>query len=89
METSAPDLEARPAVLQAVRRVPDQMWPTMLAIVQLEETPRRRHHRQSSRKGWQPGFKFPVHPLAGFHALNYSMFDLACSYAQNQMSAYV
>jgi isocitrate lyase len=27
--------------------------------------------------------------LAGFHALNYSMFDLAHGYAREQMSAYV
>ncbi|MDX7116488.1 isocitrate lyase, partial [Klebsiella pneumoniae] len=35
------------------------------------------------------GFKFQFITLAGFHALNYSMFDLAYGYAQNQMSAYV
>ena len=35
------------------------------------------------------GFKFQFITLAGFHALNYSMFDLADGYARNQMSAYV
>ena len=35
------------------------------------------------------GFKFQFITLAGFHALNYSMFDLAHGYARNQMSAYV
>lgn len=35
------------------------------------------------------GFKFQFITLAGFHALNYSMFDLAYGYARNQMSAYV
>ena len=35
------------------------------------------------------GYKFQFITLAGFHALNYSMFDLARGYAQDQMSAYV
>lgn len=35
------------------------------------------------------GFKFQFITLAGFHALNYSMFDLAHGYARNQMTAYV
>ena len=34
-------------------------------------------------------FKFQFITLAGFHALNYSMFDLAHGYARNQMTAYV
>jgi len=35
------------------------------------------------------GFKFQFITLAGFHALNYSMFDLAHGYAREQMTAYV
>jgi isocitrate lyase len=35
------------------------------------------------------GYKFQFITLAGFHALNYSMFDLAWHYARNQMSAFV
>jgi isocitrate lyase len=35
------------------------------------------------------GYKFQFITLAGFHALNYSMFDLAYHYARNQMSAFV
>jgi isocitrate lyase len=35
------------------------------------------------------GYKFQFITLAGFHALNYSMFDLAHGYAREQMSAYV
>ena len=35
------------------------------------------------------GYKFQFITLAGFHALNYSMFDLAHGYARNQMSAFV
>ncbi len=35
------------------------------------------------------GYKFQFITLAGFHALNYSMFDLARSYAEKGMSAFV
>ncbi|RRN59252.1 isocitrate lyase [Pseudoxanthomonas sp. SGNA-20] len=35
------------------------------------------------------GYKFQFITLAGFHALNYSMFNLAYGYARNQMSAFV
>jgi isocitrate lyase len=35
------------------------------------------------------GYKFQFITLAGFHALNYSMFDLAHGYARNNMSAFV
>jgi isocitrate lyase len=35
------------------------------------------------------GYKFQFITLAGFHALNYSMFNLAHGYARNQVSAFV
>ena len=35
------------------------------------------------------GYKFQFITLAGFHSLNYSMFDLAYGYARNQMTAFV
>ena len=35
------------------------------------------------------GYKFQFVTLAGFHALNYSMFDLAKDYADSGMTAYV
>jgi isocitrate lyase len=35
------------------------------------------------------GYRFQFITLAGFHALNYSMFDLAKGYAERAMSAYV
>jgi len=35
------------------------------------------------------GYKFQFITLAGFHALNYSMFHLAHGYARRQMSAFV
>src|SRR5579884_3949396 len=35
------------------------------------------------------GYKFQFVTLAGFHSLNYSMFELAYGYARNNMSAFV
>ena len=35
------------------------------------------------------GYKFQFITLAGFHSLNYSMFDLAYGYARHNMSAFV
>jgi len=35
------------------------------------------------------GYKFQFITLAGFHAVNYAMFDLAAGYAERAMSAYV
>jgi isocitrate lyase len=35
------------------------------------------------------GYKFQFITLAGFHALNYSMFHLAHGYARRNMSAFV
>ena len=35
------------------------------------------------------GYKFQFITLAGFHALNYGMFELAHGYARNNMSAFV
>jgi len=35
------------------------------------------------------GYKFQFITLAGFHTLNYSMFDLAYRYSRSHMSAFV
>jgi isocitrate lyase len=35
------------------------------------------------------GYKFQFITLAGFHSLNYGMFDLAHGYARRQMTAFV
>ena len=35
------------------------------------------------------GYKFQFITLAGFHSLNYSMFNLAHGYARNSMTAFV
>ena len=40
-------------------------------------------------RGGAMGYKFQFITLAGFHSLNYRMFNLAHGYARNQMSAYV
>ena len=45
--------------------------------------------RNSRRKSPTYGYKFQFITLAGFHALNYSMFNLAHGYARRQMSAFV
>ena len=57
----------------------------LLALVQLEEAPRRRDHRRASSASWaRMGYKFQFVTLAGFHALNHSMFDLARGYARRR-----
>jgi isocitrate lyase len=43
----------------------------------------------SSSANWALGYKFQFITLAGFHALNYGMFNLAHGYARRQMSAFV
>jgi isocitrate lyase len=49
----------------------------LLAVVQLEEEPRRRDDRAFQRELGAMGYKFQFITLAGFHSLNYSMFNLA------------
>jgi len=40
------------------------------------------HHRQFHRELAAMGLQVPVITLAGFHSLNYSMFELAHGYAR-------
>ena len=62
----------------------------LLAVVQLEAPPRRRRRsRASSASSAQLGYRFQFVTLAGFHALNHSMFELAHGYAREGMTAYV
>jgi len=49
----------------------------------------RRHHRQVPARARRDGYKFQFITLAGFHSLNYSMFELAHGYARNNMTAFV
>ena len=90
-ETSTPDLgEARefaqaiheryPGKLLAYNCSPSFNWRKALSDEQIAGF-------QQQLGEW--GYRFQFITLAGFHALNYSMFDLAYGYARNQMSAYV
>ncbi len=91
METGTPDLELARKFSEAVKHeYPDQM----LAYNCSPSFNWRKHLDDGTIAKFQKelaamGFKFQFITLAGFHALNYSMFDLAYGYARNQMSAYV
>ena len=91
METSTPDLEVAREFAEAIRSVyPDQMLayncsPSFNWRAHLDEGTIEKFQRELG----DMGYKFQFITLAGFHALNYSMFDLAYGYARNQMSAYV
>ena len=91
METSTPDLDVAREFAEAIRSVyPDQMLayncsPSFNWRAHLDEGTIEKFQRELG----EMGYKFQFITLAGFHALNYSMFDLAYGYARNQMSAYV
>ena len=91
METGTPDLELAKQFAEGVKaEFPDQM----LAYNCSPSFNWRKHLDDATIAKFQKelasmGFKFQFITLAGFHALNYSMFDLAYGYARNQMSAYV
>jgi isocitrate lyase len=91
METSTPDLEVARAFAEAIKDVyPDQMLayncsPSFNWKRHLDDTTIAKFQRELGHMG----YKFQFITLAGFHALNHSMFDLARGYAENGMSAYV
>jgi isocitrate lyase len=91
METSTPDLEEARHFAEAIKKVyPDQM----LAYNCSPSFNWRRHLDDATIAKFQRelgamGYKFQFITLAGFHALNYSMFDLAHGYAAEGMPAYV
>jgi isocitrate lyase len=91
METSTPDLEEARQFAEAIKAVyPGQM----LAYNCSPSFNWRRHLDDSTIAKFQRelgamGYKFQFITLAGFHALNYSMFDLASGYAGEGMPAYV
>jgi isocitrate lyase len=91
METGTPDLELAKKFAEGVKsEFPDQM----LAYNCSPSFNWRKHLDDATIAKFQKelgamGFKFQFITLAGFHALNYSMFDLAHGYARNQMTAYV
>ncbi|WP_300539903.1 isocitrate lyase, partial [uncultured Nocardioides sp.] len=91
METGTPDLELAKKFAEGVKsEFPDQM----LAYNCSPSFNWRKHLDDATIAKFQKelgamGFKFQFITLAGFHALNYSMFDLAYGYAREQMKAYV
>jgi len=91
METSTPDLEIARQFAEAVKKeFPDQLLayncsPSFNWKAALDEDTIARFQRELGAMG----YKFQFITLAGFHALNYSMFELAKGYAERDMSAYV
>ena len=91
METGTPDLELARKFAEAVKaEYPDQMLayncsPSFNWKAHLDDATIAKFQRELGHMG----FKFQFITLAGFHALNYSMFDLAHNYASDGMTAYV
>ncbi len=91
METGVPDLAAAKEFAEAIKAEhPDQMLayncsPSFNWRKHLDDDTIAKFQRELGAMGY--AFQFIT--LAGFHALNYSMFDLAEGYATRQMSAYV
>jgi isocitrate lyase len=91
METGLPDLEVAKQFSDAVKaEFPDQMLayncsPSFNWKKHLDDATIAKFQKELAAMG----FKFQFITLAGFHALNYAMFDLAYGYARNQMTAYV
>jgi isocitrate lyase len=91
METSTPDLgEAREFAEAIKAEYPEQMLayncsPSFNWHRHLDDGTIEKFQRELG----QMGYKFQFITLAGFHALNYSMYDLAQGYAAEGMPAYV
>jgi len=91
METSTPDLEIARQFAEAVKKeFPEQLLayncsPSFNWKAHLDDDTIAKFQRELGAMG----YKFQFITLAGFHALNYSMFELAQGYAQNDMAAYV
>ncbi|HET6192323.1 MAG TPA: isocitrate lyase [Trebonia sp.] len=91
METSTPDLAEAREFAEAIKaEYPDQMLayncsPSFNWRAHLDEATIARFQKELAAMG----YRFQFITLAGFHALNYSMFDLAHGYAREDMAAYV
>ncbi|GAB3186896.1 isocitrate lyase [Nesterenkonia suensis] len=91
METGTPDLEYAKQFAEAVKsEFPDQMLayncsPSFNWKKHLDDDTIAKFQRELGAMG----FTFQFITLAGFHALNYSMFELAKGYKSEQMKAYV
>ncbi|MBY6203283.1 isocitrate lyase [Halomonas denitrificans] len=90
-ETSTPSLEQAKNFAEAIRaEYPDKMLayncsPSFNWKKNLSEVDIARFQNELGAMG----YKFQFITLAGFHALNYSMFQLARGYRSRQMEAYV
>ncbi|MBG0817789.1 isocitrate lyase [Planomonospora sp. ID82291] len=91
METSTPDLDVAREFAEAIKaRYPDQMLayncsPSFNWKKHLDDSTIAKFQRELGHMG----YKFQFITLAGFHSLNYSMFNLAQGYAEEGMTAYV
>jgi isocitrate lyase len=91
METSTPDLaEAREFADAVHAEYPDQLLayncsPSFNWRAHLDDTSIAKFQKELAAMG----YRFQFITLAGFHALNESMFALAHGYARDDMSAYV
>jgi len=91
METGTPDLELAKKFAEAVKsEFPDQMLayncsPSFNWKKHLDDATIAKFQSELGKMG----FTFQFITLAGFHSLNYSMFDLAHGYARDGMTAYV
>jgi isocitrate lyase len=90
METSTPNLEIARKFAEAIRDIyPDQMLayncsPSFNWRAHLDSDTIAKFQRELGAMG----YKFQFVTLAGFHALNHSMFELARGYRENGMTAY-
>jgi len=90
-ETGKPDLEFAKKFADAIHKeFPDQLLsyncsPSFNWKKNLDDATIAKFQRELGAMG----YKFQFITLAGFHALNYSMFNLAHGYARNQMTAFV
>lgn len=90
-ETSKPDLEQAKKFAEGIRKqYPEQMLayncsPSFNWKKNLDDATIAKFQRELAAMG----YKFQFITLAGFHALNYSMFILAKGYKDRQMAAYV
>lgn len=91
METSTPDLDVAREFAEAIKaKYPDQMLayncsPSFNWKQHLDDSTIAKFQRELGHMG----YKFQFITLAGFHSLNYSMFNLAHGYAADGMTAYV
>ncbi len=91
METSTPDLDEAREFAEAIKaEFPDQMLayncsPSFNWRKHLDDGTIEKFQRELG----EMGYKFQFITLAGFHALNYSMYSLARGYAAEGMPAYV